>query len=441
MLFNKTFSDDSDPGNDGGRAAIGRTGRSVVRAVPQRARCADAAAAGRAVALAILVVASAALWADPAAAIPLFARQTGYECAQCHTNFPELTPFGRQFKLEGYTRYDPKVAPPIPIAAMTWFGMNTVSSNRNPSDGTQAFPKNGALLWEGGSVFTGGRITDNIGGFTQVTYNNLAPNADGDPNHFSGHSGIDNTDLRGVIRPLWGTKPVVLGLTMNNAMTMQDVWNSTPVWGYPFKSPPLGPGFGTGTFLESQTRLAGLGAYAWIDKTWYLEAAAYKTADGVFSVLTAGDGRVRIKGAAPYWRIAYNWDSSENHVMVGHFGTAVTMDPVDPATNGGIGDRFRDLGFDAQFQHFSSDDERHILTAQASYIFEKTDWHSGFPNFNDNTTSSLRSSKVKVTYLYDRKYGLTGGLFNIAGSTDTLRFGTGGVDGNGNAIPGNGRPD
>ena len=35
-------------------------------------------------------------------AVPSFARQTGMACAACHTVFPELTPFGREFKLNGY---------------------------------------------------------------------------------------------------------------------------------------------------------------------------------------------------------------------------------------------------------------------------------------------------------------------------------------------------
>jgi hypothetical protein len=37
-----------------------------------------------------------------AAAIPSFARQTGFDCTACHTAFPELTPLGRVFKLNGY---------------------------------------------------------------------------------------------------------------------------------------------------------------------------------------------------------------------------------------------------------------------------------------------------------------------------------------------------
>jgi len=392
---------------------------------------------------------------SPAGAVPMYARQTGFDCSQCHTNFPELTPFGRQFKIEGYTRSDPKVAPKIPIAAMTWFGANTVSNNQTAAGGP-AFPKNGALVWEGGSLFTGGRVTDNFGGFIQYSYNNLAPNADGDINHTSGHSFVDNTDLRAVVRPTWGSMPVVLGMTLNNSLLVQDVWNSTPAWGYPFKTPPLGAGFGQLTFIESGYRLAGLGAYAWIDKKVYLEAGAYKTADGVFSILTEGtpsglfqqgpfpgrqQARTRIKGGAPYWRANYNWDGAENHLMVGTFGTIAVADPTDPATNGGVGDKYKDYGLDAQFQHFSSEDERHILTSQFSYIYEKTDWRSSFPTFSDSPSTTLRSQHFKVTYLYDRKYGLTGALFGTAGSTNVLRYGTGGLDALGNPLPGSGKPD
>ena len=40
-----------------------------------------------------------------AEAVPSFARQTGLACSKCHTQFfgPNLTPFGRDFKLGGYT--------------------------------------------------------------------------------------------------------------------------------------------------------------------------------------------------------------------------------------------------------------------------------------------------------------------------------------------------
>src|ERR1700722_17024980 len=36
-------------------------------------------------------------------ALPSYARQTGQKCGPCHNGFPELTPYGRLFKLNGYT--------------------------------------------------------------------------------------------------------------------------------------------------------------------------------------------------------------------------------------------------------------------------------------------------------------------------------------------------
>jgi len=44
-----------------------------------------------------------ALGSKPAHALPSYARQTGQQCAACHNGFPELTPYGRLFKLNGYT--------------------------------------------------------------------------------------------------------------------------------------------------------------------------------------------------------------------------------------------------------------------------------------------------------------------------------------------------
>ena len=43
-----------------------------------------------------------------AQAVPSFTRQTGLQCNVCHSNPPELTAFGRKFKLEGYTLTDKK---------------------------------------------------------------------------------------------------------------------------------------------------------------------------------------------------------------------------------------------------------------------------------------------------------------------------------------------
>ena len=41
--------------------------------------------------------------ARPVQALPSYARQTGQQCAACHNGFLELTHYGRQFKLNGYS--------------------------------------------------------------------------------------------------------------------------------------------------------------------------------------------------------------------------------------------------------------------------------------------------------------------------------------------------
>jgi hypothetical protein len=56
------------------------------------------------IAAALIVALLLLLLAPPIAhALPLYARQTGQQCAACHNGFPELTPYGRLFKLNGYT--------------------------------------------------------------------------------------------------------------------------------------------------------------------------------------------------------------------------------------------------------------------------------------------------------------------------------------------------
>ena len=67
----------------------------------------------RLLAAALLSIAAA----GAAHAVPSFARQTGVDCASCHiTGFTELTSFGRQFKLRGYSIGEAKL--PLAVGAV-----------------------------------------------------------------------------------------------------------------------------------------------------------------------------------------------------------------------------------------------------------------------------------------------------------------------------------
>src|SRR3569832_1850277 len=103
------------------------------------------------------------MWSYPSYALPAFARQTGQNCLACHTGgqFPELTPYGRLFKLTGYTMG----ARSMPLSVMAVLDYTRV---RNPKDSTGVkdtvdFHKQGTAIFDVGSVFLAGKITDNLG--------------------------------------------------------------------------------------------------------------------------------------------------------------------------------------------------------------------------------------------------------------------------------------
>src|SRR3974390_1213726 len=68
-----------------------------------------------------------------AQAIPVFASQTGHNCQACHISFPELTAYGREFKLNGYTF---GTAQPIPVAVALMAEWDSVSKGKDNSTGT-----------------------------------------------------------------------------------------------------------------------------------------------------------------------------------------------------------------------------------------------------------------------------------------------------------------
>ena len=75
--------------------------------------------AGAAVIIVILVM---GLSPRPAVSLPLYARQTGQPCATCHTAFLDLTPFGRRFKLGGYTLGgDDWTGPPFAVMLQAFY--------------------------------------------------------------------------------------------------------------------------------------------------------------------------------------------------------------------------------------------------------------------------------------------------------------------------------
>ena len=80
----------------------------------------------RAIAAAVLIFSTVAA-PSLCRALPAFNRQTGQNCMACHAGgqFPELTPYGRLFKLTGYTIGERNA---IPLSAMVLLSDSKVSN-------------------------------------------------------------------------------------------------------------------------------------------------------------------------------------------------------------------------------------------------------------------------------------------------------------------------
>jgi len=391
----------------------------------------------------------------PAQALPSYARQTGQECIACHVSFPELTPYGRYFKLTGYTIGKSFVSSEgvnyIPLALMAQASVTNTRNNNQTDPATgQTSPvnaRNNDLVFCCASLFLGTKVTDYAGTFIQWTYNNLATTTDGS---LGGHSQMDNTDIRAVYKysspgatePDW-----IFGATLHNNPTVQDVWNSTPAFGFPFTVSPLAsfPSAKAQINGALAQQVAGLGGYVFWQKTLYGEVSFYRTADGAFSALREGlpvssDGGVAaLKGYNPYWRFAYSRDWGPNSIMVGTYGMIEDRYPSNLDTSTPT-DRYKDVGVDAQYQYIT---DPHTFTAQINYIYEKQSYNASFPvtaatgagigagPTPANPSDTLRQFLAKATYYHDRKYGGTIAYFSTTGSADSGLYGT---DANGNAF-------
>jgi len=399
---------------------------------------------------------------QPAQALPSFARQTGQPCGKCHTDFPALTPFGRRFKLLGYTigggeyrttpfpsfpndtkaavdkmrgyangsdaSADKEWVPPISMMAIVGF-THTQASLPPP---TAPFRTNDNVILSPLSGFWGGAITDNIGAFAQVTY--TGPPAGGFPDPF-GHTWTwDNTDVRYAKSASIGNLDAVFGITANNNPSVQDVWNTTPAWSFPFAASTIAPTPATKTTIEGAfaAHVGGVGAYAFLNDMLYLEVTGYKTLNfgqqnGVGVDPFGAPGL--IGGTAPYWRAAFepHWDN--HYLMVGTFGMFTEVHPWIDTTfaTGTMGtfsqtDKFTDAGFDAQYQYQG---DNFWLTLRGSYIREFQRLDATFANGgSSNLTNDLNSLKLQGSFAYggDNKFVLTGQYFDISGSSDPTLF-------------------
>ncbi len=360
------------------------------------------------------------LWAllspEPAQAVPSFARQTGVSCYTCHTVLMELTPFGRHFKLTGYTMS--KGSKPYetfpPLAATVQGSYTEQKGLRNRLDPFDDAPDAKFNLPQQASLFYGGRIYDGLGAFAQLSYNGVA-----------NQLFLDNTDIRfaGTISP--GGKSLVYGITVNNNPTVEDVWNSTPAFGFPFATSAVALTPAAGTIVDGvlSRQVGGIGIYGFWNNLIYADFSIYRSNNkGITRPFGAGTTiDTVVDGAVPYWRVALQHQWNQHSFMLGTYGLVANIFPGG-ASSGGT-DKFTDIAVDAQYQFISS---RHLLSLRSTWIHEKQDRGESFSQgLSASDSDTLITFKISGSYYYRSSFGTMGGAlgyFSTTGDTDTLLY-------------------
>ena len=344
-----------------------------------------------------------------ARALPSYARQTGQQCAACHNGFPELTPYGRLFKLNGYTfTGGDSNWPPIAMMAIPNF---THVAQSQPGGLAPGFGNNNDVAFTG-SLFYGGKIFDHVGAFIQGTYDQV-------PNSIH----WDNLDIRYANTGQLSGAELVYGTSLNNNPTVNDVWNSTPAWGYPYVASQVAPTPAATTLVEGPLaqQVLGLNPYIYWNRLVYAEIGGYRTLSP-WSLSALGippPGTSSIDGLAPSWRLAVEPAWGNNTWEAGTFGLAASL--VPQRISGGGSDHVTDVGFDTQYEFLGARDS---FSLQARYILEYQDLSASQTlGLSTNSFNNLHSFHIKGTYFYKQMIGFTAGYFNLQGSSDPLLYG------------------
>src|ERR1700758_1082027 len=362
-------------------------------------------------------------------AVPSYARQTGLACSGCHYTPPELNPAGRRFKLLGYVdkaddnkvvKADPgkKRAPldllaTLPLSA--WLE-TSFPSLKSPVPGTQ----NGSVeMPQDISLFLSGAWTTHIGSFMQVTY-------DTQDDHF----GIDNTDVRYANKTNIAGKELVFGLNVNNNPTIEDLWNSTPAWGFPFVADDWAPTPTAAPIVASLGQdVAGFGGYAMWDNHLYLDATLYRSQHiGAAQPNSGTDFGVNIRGVAPYWRVAWQQLTGKTQYEVGTYGMHMRSSP-NAIT--GIEDEFTDWAVDAQIDRTLCKTD--VLSLRGTYIRENSNLAAMAAQGSASPGSHhLNTVNANVEYHFGNRASGTFGWFDTHGTVDPFLYAPGDVSGSAN---------
>jgi hypothetical protein len=298
---------------------------------------------------------------------------------------------------------------PVSAMAVSSFVTSAKAQDAPPAD---HYSTNNNFSLDQVSLFVAGGIGDHFGGFLQLTY-------DGVGRVFS----WDNADFRAIDHVNLFGDDVLLGLSVNNNPGVQDVWNTTPAWGFPYTSSALAPAPAVGTMFDGgfAQSVLGTSVYAYWNDSIYTEVGLYFTpADRFLIAMGSTSGPGPISGAAPYFRVAYQKDYGSQNFSIGGFGFFPSIDPGGDTSTGKT-DFYADFGLDASYQYIGDGDNIYALNTR--YTHESQELSATYllggavkPN------NSLDDFRIDASYYWHNLLGGSVQFFNTEGSSDILLY-------------------
>jgi hypothetical protein len=367
-----------------------------------RADCLPFPGASRLRSLAAAVACLALAHAGAAQALPSYARQTAQPCTGCHVGGfgPQLTPFGREFKLRGYTMQGGDGSS-LPVSAMLVASFTHTASDQpepaGPHDGSN---DNGSL--QELSLFAAGRLSSKLGTFVQATYSDI-----------DRHVALDNVELRFAQPFTRGSHAGVWGVSVNNSPGLSDLRHTQGVWRFPFVGPELAPAPEAAPLVDEglAQQVLGAEAYVSVDGKWYASFGLYDTLSPAFRARVNADDTSRLAGLAPYWRVTRQLP---HNITLGASGLHARL---RAGGGGGLDDRYDDVGVDAAYEAYVREGD--TLIVNASWMHERQRLDGSFAaGAADDDRHTLDSANLNASYYFANRIGLTAAWFSRSGSRD-----------------------
>lgn len=365
----------------------------------------------------VILITGMLIFPHTARALPSYAVQTDQPCTACHVGAfgPRLKQQGRDFKLYGYTANDTRKHD-LPFS-FSVEGSFTHTAANQPGNSALGYSANNNFALEGIFAYYTGTIFGKVGTFIEYDYDAVTKSF-----------AWQDFDIRYAqeARPLGIDS--VLGLTINNAPTEADLWDSSPQWQFPYAASGLVPAPASSTLIDQMpSTVLGIGGYGLFGDTLYLESDVYGgLQNGILRVLGTSriGGNSTLSGPAVYWRavLQHEFDAGAHYLAAGTYGLHAAIFPDAVQLDGH--DTYDDIAFDATYQWIFQPEAStsDMISAHLLYIHENANLSASSILVETRPSDSLASLRADLVYSFASILAPQVQYFRTTGSRDIAKW-------------------